>query len=180
MSNHRIPFPVRSAALAAALLLSCALSAAAQGRNVPGAVGTDPHGESSAYGTEVSRQVADLVGQWRDAWQNDDAGVVSSLYARDAVLVLGEEGATRSRGQIEQRYRRELPRLGAVQTERVDFGFSGEIAYEVGQFSYAVEQPAPGESPVRTGRYVVIARRVWDGTWQIRSHTLADDAPPRS
>ena len=164
--------PVRL--LAAALLVAAtALPAAAQGRNVPGATGTDPMGDLGSYKTTVRNEVDAMLAQWRQAWDSDDVKGLAGMYTRDAVLLTSVGEPVRSRDAIRDRLADVLPKVGTVQTLRVDFGTSGEIAYVSGQVLYEVRAD-PGAAPaMRTGTFVVVAERQWDDTWQIQSQTIA-------
>jgi uncharacterized protein (TIGR02246 family) len=163
----------RILAAAALLAVAAALPAAAQGRNVPGATGTDPMGDLGTYKSGVRNAVDAMLASWRQAWDADDVGGLARLYTRDAVLLTSTGEPVRSRDAIRERLASVLPQLGSVQTLRVDFGTSGEMAYVSGQMLYEVASGAGTAPAVRTGTFVVVAERQWDDTWQIQSQTIA-------
>jgi uncharacterized protein (TIGR02246 family) len=160
--------------LAAALLAAAAaLPAAAQGRNVPGATASDPMGDIGSYKTNVRNQVDAMLAAWRQAWDSDDVRSLAGLYTRDAVLLTSAGEPVRSRGAIQERLAAALPKLGSVQTMRLDFGTSGEIAYVSGQVLYEVPAENGGAAALRTGTFMVVAERQWDDSWQIQSQTIS-------
>jgi uncharacterized protein (TIGR02246 family) len=163
---------VRMLAFSLAFAAVAAAPARAQGRNVPGTVQSDASAELSSYKKEVRRAADEIIGQWRDAWGNDDAGVMARLYAPDAVLVPLSGEALHGRREILARLPGVLTRAGPITTTRLDFGTSGDMAYDVEQFTYAVEDGGR-TTAVRTGISVVVLKRHWDGRWEIQSQSLA-------
>jgi uncharacterized protein (TIGR02246 family) len=159
-------------ALSLAALAAAAPPARAQGRNVPGTVQSDASADLSSYTKEVRRSADEIIGQWRDAWGNDDAGVMSTLYAPDAVLVALSGEALHGRREIQASLPRLLRTAGPITTTRLDFGTSGELAYDVEQFTYAIEEGGR-TTAVRTGISVIVFKRHWDGRWEIQSQSLA-------
>lgn len=159
-------------ALSLAAIAAAAAPARAQGRNVPGAVHSDVSADLSDYKKEVRRSTDDILGQWRDAWGNDDAGVMSTLYAPDAVLVPLSGEALHGRREIRSGLPALLTKAGPITTTRLDFGTSGDMAYDVEQFTYAVEENGH-TTRVHTGISVMVLKRHWDGRWEIQSQSLA-------
>ncbi|MDB4949699.1 MAG: hypothetical protein JWM27_2348 [Gemmatimonadetes bacterium] len=163
---------VRVGLLAAACLALAATGAGAQGRNVPGTVHSDVTGELSDYRKEVRQHADEIIGQWRDAWGNRDAGVLAALYARDAVLVPLAGQPLHGQREIRAGLPAVLGRAGPISTTRLDFGTSGDLAYDVEQFTFAVEE-AGRTTAVHTGILVNVLKRRWDGRWEIQSQSLA-------
>jgi uncharacterized protein (TIGR02246 family) len=163
---------VRTLAVSAALAAAAVLPLRAQGRNVPGTVQSDPAGDMSSYNKEVRRQADDIIGRWRDAWGNDDAGVMAQLYAPDAVLVPLSSEPLHGRREIRAGLPRVLAKAGPITTTRLDFGTSGDMAFDVEQFTYAVEDGGR-TTAVHTGISVIVFKRHWDGRWEIQSQSLA-------
>jgi uncharacterized protein (TIGR02246 family) len=159
-------------AVAAVSVLLLANAASAQGRTVPGAQTADSREELSAYNKDVLRHADEIIAQWRDAWGNRDAGVLATLYTRDAVLIPLTGQPLKGQAAIRRGLPSVLSKAGPITTTRLDFGTSGEVAYDVEQFTYGVEENGVA-GPVHTGIAVIIFKRHWDGHWAIQSQTLA-------
>ncbi|HET6763781.1 MAG TPA: hypothetical protein VFH27_08910, partial [Longimicrobiaceae bacterium] len=100
------------------------------------------------------------------------AGVLATLYARDGVLVPLTGQPLKGQAAILRGLPAVLAKVGPITTARLDFGTSGEMAYDVEQFTYGVEENGVA-GPVHTGIAVIIFKRHWDGHWVIQSQTLA-------
>lgn len=164
---------MRRPLLAAVLLLPLlAAPAAAQSNHVPGSTGNDLRNQRTAYVSRVRETLDGLTSAWRDAWNRDDAAAMAELYAADALLLVSGGREMRGRDLIRDHAAESLPGVADVSLTRVDFGTSGDMAYEVGLISYLLADEA--EAPVM-GNYVLLFHRGYDDRWRIRSLVLSTD-----
>ena len=157
---------------AAALCLLSAAPGAAQTNHVPGSTGTDLRNQRTAYVSRVREALDGLTSEWRQAWDDDAAAELAALYERDALLLVSGGREMKGRELIRDYAAEHLPAVGQVSLTRVDFGTSGDIAYEVGLISYLLADEAG--TPV-VGNYVLLFRRGYDDEWRIRSLVLSTD-----
>ena len=162
----------RLALLAVPAVLALAAPAAAQGRD-PIEFRTNRNSARQQYEQRVRGEVENTKRQWLQAWESDNAGALSELYTRDAVVVKQTGETVRTQRAIRDDFAKELSAATNLQTQPVDFATSGDLAYEVGTMSYVVEQPGRG-AEMRAAIYFTVYERQWDASWKIQSQMLGE------
>ena len=130
----------------------------------------NPANSRDVYRTRVRHEVTILLGQWKQAWDQDNGRVAADLYTRDGVFVDPVGNETRSRDSLRVKLAAVFGGAGSLRWSIQDFDFSGDMAFVRGQMLYATEAapdaPAPGAS------YVLSARRQRYDVLLIRSLDL--------
>jgi ketosteroid isomerase-like protein len=156
-------------------LVLSAYRASAQ-QHIPGGAARDLGGERNAYRAQVRAELTQLVTQWADAWNADDAAGLSRLVARNGTLAV--EGFPLIRGP--RAVSDSLPPLLAREEEMrwriADFETSGDLAYAICDLAWGPGD-AGGEGAVR-GRMSFVATRVSNSEWRVRSVTIARAPTP--
>ncbi|HEX8692212.1 MAG TPA: DUF4440 domain-containing protein [Longimicrobium sp.] len=167
---------MRRTLLVLVVLILSAHRAPAQ-QHIPGGAARDLGGERNAYRARVRAELTQLMTQWADAWNADDAAGLSRLVARNATLAV--EGLPLIRGP--QALSDSLPAVLAREEEMqwriTDFETSGDLAYAICDLAWG-PGGAGGEGALR-GRMSFVATRVSNSEWRVRSVTISRaPAPP--
>jgi len=159
--------PLALAALAAALSSTAASAQTGLFGLIPN---ENPANAPSAYVLRVKQELTTLIGNYKRAWDRDNAEAAAALYTRDGrVGIEGQEA--QSRAAIQQRLAQVLPIAGQLHFSVMDFDTSGEMAFVSGQMSYAA-----GDQPGQSMDYVLVAKRGRGDEWLIRSLLLTPTA----
>lgn len=116
-----------------------------------------------------------------EAFNRGDAASVAAFYA-DGAKILPPDSPMISGGQAIEDFWKGL--LGAgpgnvklEKLETVEVTASGELAAEVGNFSFKI-QPANGDPTTLAGKYMVVWKRQPDGAWKLVYDIFNSSAPP--
>ena len=124
--------------------------------------------EAPGAGEEAARSAIEaLNAQLAAAYNRRDPDGIASLYTDDAVFITNE-GVSRGRAAIRDRYERLLVTNRNLIFTPFDFRASGDLAVETGR--YSVQIARAGVAPYTESG---ISQRVWErqpnGEWRIRS-----------
>ena len=159
---------------ALAFLFLSAHQASAQ--HLPGGTARDLGGERNAYRAQVRAELTQLVTQWADAWNADDAAGLSRLVARNGTLAV--EGLPLIRGPqaVSDSLPAVLARDEAMQWRIADFETSGDLAYAICDLEWGLADAGGGGA--RRGRMSFVATRVSNSEWRVRSVTISRAPTP--
>jgi uncharacterized protein (TIGR02246 family) len=124
--------------------------------------------EAPGAGEEAARSAIEaLNAQLAAAYNRKDPDAIGSLFTDDAVFITNE-GLSRGRAAIRDRYQRLLATNRNLIFTPFDFRASGDLAVETGR--YSVQIARAGVAPYTESG---ISQRVWErqpsGEWRIRS-----------
>lgn len=158
------------------LVLSAHAASAQQ--HIPGGAARDLGGERSAYRAQVRAELTQLMTQWSDAWNADDAAGLSRLVARNGTLAI--EGFPLMRGPraVSDSLPSVLAREDGMQWRIADFETSGDMAYAICDLEWGPGDAGGGEA-VR-GRMSFVATRVSNNEWRVRSVTISRALTPHA
>lgn len=155
--------------LAAALLL---VAAPLRAQTLFGLIQEEnPQNNRDLYRLRVRQEVTALLGNWKRAWDADNARAATDLYTRDGLFVTPVGDETRTRDSLRVTLAEVFTGAGALTFSVQDFDFSGEMAYARGQMAYATGGAGTGGG-TQLEAFVLVARRQRDDIWLIRSLTL--------
>lgn len=110
----------------------------------------------------------------------DIEGLVSH-YSDDAIMsppgMPKAEGTDAIRSAYTQMYAAGNPASAELNTERVTVSESGDLAVEVGSFTFAGPGP-DGTTMTETGKYLAVWKPTADGSWKIAADIWNADAAP--
>lgn len=110
-------------------------------------------------------------------WKDGDAAGFASLFAEDAVAMTLNHANVKGRRQIQDLRAQTVKSIklvdGTITTEQFDV--SGDLAYEIGSFSYKL-QPVSRPAQSLSGRYLAVWKRQKDGSWKIQVHAGLPDS----
>lgn len=116
--------------------------------------------------------MADVSNAWEQAYEAGNVADLAGLYADDAYYMPPYQEAIHGQAAIESYLSGMMAQTSnrAITIERTDFGGSGDLSYSIG--TYSVEMGMAGaEQPITdAGKYLTLARRGADGSWQIAAH----------
>jgi ketosteroid isomerase-like protein len=115
----------------------------------------------------VERELTITRGEYAALLNGRDVAGVSSLYTRDALVVLSDGQRLSGASEVERHFTKVLqsgarPASVRLAPQRFEIAASGDLGAESGTF----EEAAAG-GPVVTGAYVTIYSRGADGEWRI-------------
>jgi uncharacterized protein (TIGR02246 family) len=129
-----------------------------------------PAAERAMYYAKVRTDVNKMLGQWRDAWQRDDAKAIGAFYMEDASYLPPGE-AVHTRRAIVEYYKGFLSTVAGVEMQMLDFGTSGEMAFVTGRLVYFDPSASGGGRQVARTELMVLRRDSW-GKWLIQTHMV--------
>jgi uncharacterized protein (TIGR02246 family) len=107
-----------------------------------------------------------------------DAKAIAEAYTEDGVMLPPDATVVKGRDAIAKLWKSWIDQgLKNLKLKSTDIEASGDIAYEVGDFSLDV----PGEDGSMTpapGNYVVVWKKGADGAWQLKVDTWNDAPAP--
>lgn len=129
---------------------------------------------------KVRKAIDEANAKSLQTWKDGDAAGFASLFTEDATAMTLSHANVRGRQQIQELRAQTVKYIklvdGKITTE--ELGVSGDLAYEIGSFSYTL-QPVGKKSQVLGGRYLVVWRHQKDGSWKIQVHAGLPDAKPQ-
>jgi uncharacterized protein (TIGR02246 family) len=151
--------------------LLCASPALAQGNpndfRRPG-----PAADRAAYYARVRIELNELMIRWKRAWESDDAVALGNFYAADASYYPLHAAPLITRSSIQGYFAKTLATMADVNTQIIDFGMSGDMAYVTARVIQYERTNVGGVNPVPTIQ-IFIFRRNRDGAWEIQTHLAA-------
>lgn len=110
-------------------------------------------------------------------WKAGDMAGFAGLFADDAVAMTLNHANVTGRQQIQDLRAKTVKSVklldGKINTEKFDV--SGDLAYEVGSFTYTL-QPVGRQAQTISGRYLAVWKRQKDGSWKIQVHAGLPDS----
>lgn len=145
-------------------LRCCVVAFALMGRFLP-AFAADPDTELESLRKTIAAQNE----RYLETLKNGDAEGHAALFCEDGMILVPGVPNLVGRQQIfyDKRAKFESVRVleGAILSTHLER--SGDLAHEIGTFSYTFE--AAGRDPLTvTGKYLVIWKRQEDGSWKIQ------------
>lgn len=122
---------------------------------------------------DMKKILEDFDAAYNDAFNRGDAAGCAAFFTEDVMLLPPGKAMTRGRQAFEETYASRIKdNSGGIHTNKlVDFGVSGDMAYQVG--TYAIEDSDPPER----GKFVNILKRQPDGTWKVSVSIFNSDLP---
>ena len=116
--------------------------------------------------------------KFSEAFARGDARALAAMYTSDAIAFPPDGEMIRGNEAIGEFWK--ATRDGGVQSAvltTVDVGTSGDVAYEVGTVSLAI-QPSGKEPSTAVAKYVVVWKRQSDGSWKLH-RDIWNSLPPK-
>ncbi|MER9893804.1 DUF4440 domain-containing protein [Mesorhizobium sp. M0119] len=136
----------QSFAFAALLLLSSALSAAAQ---------------------SAREDIEAALTKFMDAFNSGNAAAVGQMYTDDAALLPPDSKRIDGRKRVEEFWQGAIKAgMKNLTLKALEVEGSGNLAYEVGAFTLGVPSKSGDPSTV-AGKYIVVWKKGDDGTWRL-------------
>ena len=117
-------------------------------------------------------------GAWTGAFNAGDAAGIAALYSENGKLLPPDATQVEGRQAIQNTFQGWIDDgYTNISFDLLEIEESGELAYEVGNFSvdYPVEN---GQTATATGNYLVVWKREGDGVWRMYRDTWNDSPPP--
>ena len=126
--------------------------------------------------TDYRTEVLAVARAWEKCANARDARGIAALYAENAILLPPGQPAIRGRQNIEKFWQGFLD-AGAsdAKLNSIQIVGSGNLAYEIGEFSAMMPQPSGGTAP-GTGKYLVVLERQPDGNFQMVADMFGPNA----
>jgi uncharacterized protein (TIGR02246 family) len=129
----------------------------------------------------VEQSIRDAADSYEQAALAGDVEALSSTYADDAIMMPPgmpkAEGIDAVRAAYQQMYAAGNPTSASLDSETIVVAESGDVAYEVGTFSFSGPGP-DGTEMTDNGKYMAIWKPTADGTWKIAADIWNSDAMP--
>ena len=129
-----------------------------------------------AAAEDVSAAIDRVNAQFVEAFKAGDAAAIAAMYAETAKMLPPDATEVAGREAIQKLWQSWLDDgLKDLTLESTAVEASGDLAYEIGDFSLQV--PAENDTmATATGNYLVVWKRAADGDWQLQVDTW-NDAP---
>lgn len=118
--------------------------------------------------TQVRKAIEEANLKFGDAVRQGDAAGLAALYTEDATILPPSSEMIQGSQGIEE-FWNGIIQMGvkdAVLTT-VDVSGSGDLAYEIGKFALTIQ--AEEQEPIeQKGKYVVVWKKMEDGTWKLQ------------
>jgi uncharacterized protein (TIGR02246 family) len=126
--------------------------------------------------TDYRAEVLAIARAWERCANARDARGMAALYAENATLLPPGQPAITGRQNI-QGFWQGFFDAGAsdASLKSVQISGSGDLAYEVGEFSAMMPQPSGGTAP-GTGKYLVVFERQQDGQFKMVADMFSPNA----
>jgi uncharacterized protein (TIGR02246 family) len=122
----------------------------------------------------VRTEINNVLIDWRDAWEQDDAVRLAAFYQDDARYFPLNTLPAHSRAAIRNHYADFLRNVGTLHASLSSFGMSGELAYITARLTYFVFDGTAERKVVRTD--LIVFRRHRNRGWLIEAQ-LAQEEP---
>ena len=126
--------------------------------------------------TDYKAEVLAIARAWEKCASARDASGIAALYTENATLLPPGQPAITGRQNIKGFWQGFFD-AGAsdAKLESVEISGSGDLAYEVGEYSAMMPQPSGGTAP-GTGKYLVVFERQQDGTLKMAADMFSPNA----
>ncbi len=125
-----------------------------------------------AVGAAITTMNAEYVA----GFNTDDAAAVAAQFAADAIRLAPNLDAARGKAAIEEALTGVVATTSDLTLTNVEYGVSGDLAYQVGTYSVTVE-PDGAEAYVDEGPFIVILKQGEDGSWKIQAQIWNSSLP---
>lgn len=131
-----------------------------------------------AAADDVRQAIEQVNSQFVEAFKAGDAATIASLYTDTAKLLPPDATEIAGRDAIQNLWQSWIDDgLKDLTLEAIEVESSGDLAYEIGQFS--LQAPAENNAMVTaTGNYLVVWKRGEEGDWRLHVDTW-NDAPAK-
>jgi uncharacterized protein (TIGR02246 family) len=126
--------------------------------------------------TDYRTEVLAIAQAWERCASARDARGIAALYTENATLLPPGQSAISGRQNIQQFWQGFFD-AGAsdARLKSVQISGSGDLAYEVGEYSAMMPQPSGGTAP-GTGKYLVVFERQQDGQLKMVAEMFSPNA----
>jgi uncharacterized protein (TIGR02246 family) len=126
--------------------------------------------------TDYRAEVLAIAQAWEKCANAKDAPGIASLYTENATLLPPGQPAISGRQNI-QGFWQGFFDAGAsdAKLKSTRISSSGELAYEIGEYSAMMPQPSGGTAP-GSGKYLVVFERQQDGTLRMAADMFSPNA----
>jgi uncharacterized protein (TIGR02246 family) len=126
--------------------------------------------------TDYRAEVLAIARAWETCAGAQDARGIAALYTENATLLPPGQPAITGRQNIQGFWQGFLD-AGAsdAKLKSIQISGSGDLAYEVGEYSAMMPQPSGGTAP-GTGKYLVVFERQQDGTLKMAADMFSSNA----
>ncbi len=128
---------------------------------------------SSAAEADIRRSTADFA----VAALANDADALANLYAEDAVFMPPNEPAVVGKDAIRTRLAADTYQAFTLQLSSVEG--RGDLAYSHGTYAIRFQPGNEGEFIDDTGKWLVVQRKLADGSWLNIADIYNSDQPPK-
>jgi uncharacterized protein (TIGR02246 family) len=116
---------------------------------------------------------------FEEAYNSGDAAAVAALYTEDAALLPPDMARMDGKEAVQSFWQGAMDSgLENLRLETVEVEESGDIAYEVGNFTLAVPSQDGAPADVN-GKYIVVWKKGPDGTWRLHRDIWNTDPTPQ-
>lgn len=133
-----------------------------------------------AVPTEDPREAYEgFVRSWFSRFNERNADGLAELYAEEAIRMPPEASAQRGREAIRAGFVEEFQRFSEIRSEGASqrVHFAGDYAMERGTYTFTGKLAEGGQELTERGKYVVVAQKGTDGSWQILWEIWNSNAP---
>lgn len=126
---------------------------------------------------QVRKAIEETNAKWAEAFNQGDAAAVAAQYTDNATLMPPNNEIIHGTEGIQQFWSGAI-QMGVtdVTLTTVDLEGSGNLAYEIGKYSLAI-QPEGQEIMKDAGKYIVVWKRRVDGTWKLQADIWNSSMP---
>jgi uncharacterized protein (TIGR02246 family) len=127
---------------------------------------------------EVKKAVEEADARQMKAFADKDLAGMMANYAPDAVILPQNGPAATGKEKMEGMFKEFSDMMTDMKWTITKFDASGDIAYEVGEYTATMHMPGMAPAPDK-GKFVTVWKRQADGTWKIVVDIFNTDlAPP--
>ncbi len=126
---------------------------------------------------EVRMAIDEINAKFNEAFNSGDAAALAALFAEDATRLPPDGTILKGRAAIEARIAEdmaEMPGGGELTVTTLDVQFSGDMAYEIGTWSFTGMAP-DGEEVMMNGTYLSVFKRTAEGTLELQADTWSEE-----
>jgi uncharacterized protein (TIGR02246 family) len=128
---------------------------------------------------QLKQAIAKTRTAYEESWRAGSADRVTALYAEDAIVLYPHQPPVIGRSAILNYFRtffeEYLPETFALKSEEVEV--AGEWAFDRGAYRLAISARRGGSRVEDHGKYLVILRRLADGSWKVARDMDNSDLP---
>ncbi|MBI2963625.1 MAG: SgcJ/EcaC family oxidoreductase [Deltaproteobacteria bacterium] len=116
---------------------------------------------------ETKQALAAVNARYGKAVEQRDAAAIRDLYTKDAILLPPDQAMIRGNAGVEDFWKASFAAgVKTASLDTIDVEQAGDVAVETGTYAMTVA-PEGKEAQTATGKYVVMWKRVKDGTWKL-------------